>query len=78
MKTLTNTQGVRIMEAERLRHGVVLYGQVLSTDGHTWYAVKKERAGRDRFTYRCACLGNFLGGAICRHIEALKQVEAKR
>ena len=78
MKTLMRNAGVRIMEAERLRHGIVLYGQVLSTDGRTWYAVKKERAGRDRFTYHCACLGNFLGGAICRHIETLKAVEAKR
>ena len=79
MKTLMGNQGVRIVEAERLRHGIVSYGQVLSTDGHTWYTVKKVRLGADRFHYACTCAGSFLSGCpACQHIEALKQVEAKR
>ena len=78
MKTLVR-KGVRIMEAERLRHGIVLYGQVLSTDGHTWYTIKKVRWGADRFRYACTCPGSFLAGcAACKHIEDLKQVEARR
>jgi len=79
MKTFMRNQGVRIMEAERLRHGVVLYGQVLSTDGHTWYTIKKVRLGANRFRYACTCPGSFLSGcATCRHVETLKAAEATR
>lgn len=78
MKTLMRNQGVRLMAAERLRHGIVLYGQVLSTDGHTWYTIKKVHCGANRFRYACTCPGSFLSGSpACRHIEALKQVEAR-
>ena len=79
MKIVGRNASVRIIEAERLRHGIVLYGQVLSTDGHTWHLVKKTHVGADRFRYACTCPGNFLAGCpACKHIEALKQVEARR
>ena len=79
MKTLMRTAGVRIMEAERLRGGILLYGSVRSDDGSSWYLVKKVRWGANRFRYACTCAGSFLSGcAACKHIEALKQVEAKR
>ena len=61
------------------RGDIVLYGQVLSSNGSTWYTVKKERLGRYQFEYRCTCAGNFLGAyPLCRHLAAFKLAEAAR
>lgn len=72
------TQGVSIVQAKELRHGIVLYGQVIASDGKTSYIVKKKRTGKYRFTYYCNCPGNFLGEyQPCRHIAAFKLVESE-
>ena len=61
------------------RGNIVLYGNVLSSDGNTWYTVKKTRLGRYQFAYRCTCAGNFLGEyPICRHLAAFKLAEVNR
>lgn len=70
------TTGVSVRKPNTARNGVVLYGQVRSSDGESWYTVKKVRLGTHRFSYACTCLGNFLGGhSPCRHIAALKLAE---
>ena len=72
------TQGVSIVKPRELRHGIVAYGQVRSSEGETWYTVKKKRTGKYRFTYYCTCLGNFLGEYHpCRHIAVFKLVEVE-
>ena len=61
------------------RGNIVIYGQVLSSDGSTWYTVKKERLGRYQFAYHCTCAGNFLDEyPICRHLAAFKLAEINR
>ena len=61
------------------RGNIVLYGQVLSSDGNTWYTVKKTRLGRYQFSYHCTCAGNFLGEhPICRHLAAFKLAEVNQ
>ena len=61
------------------RGNIVLYGSVLSSDGNTWYRVKKERLGRYQFAYHCTCTGNFLGEyPICHHLAAFKLAEVNR
>ena len=73
----TLTTGVSVRMPHAVRNGVVLYGQVRSSDGGSWYTVKKVRLGAYRFSYACTCLDNFLGGySPCRHIAALKLTEA--
>jgi len=73
------TTGVSARKPDTLRNGVVLYGQVRSSDGESWYTVKKVRLGTHQFSYACTCLGNFLGGhSLCRHIAALKLAEVGR
>ena len=70
------TQGVSIVKAKEPRHGITLYGQVVSSDGRTRYTVKKKRTGKYRFTYYCSCPGSFLGEyAPCRHIALFKLAE---
>ena len=61
------------------RGNIVLYGSVLSSDGSTWYTVKKTRLGSYQFAYHCTCAGNFLGEhPICRHLAAFKLAEVNR
>lgn len=73
------TQGVSIVKPQALRNGIALYGQVRSSDGRTWYTVKKKRTGKYRFTYDCSCPGNFLGEYHpCRHIAIFKLAESER
>lgn len=70
---------VSLRVPQEARGNVVLYGQVLSSDGSTWYTVKKERCGRYQFEYRCTCVGQFLGEyPICRHLAAFKLAEANQ
>jgi hypothetical protein len=70
-------QGVSVVKAKALRHGIALYGQVCASDGRTWYTVKKKRTGKYRFTYYCSCPGSFLGEYHpCRHIALFKLAEA--
>ena len=72
------TQGVSIVKPHTLRHGIVLYGRVASSDGDTSYLVKKKRTGAYRFTYYCSCPGSFLGEYHpCRHIAVFKLVESE-
>lgn len=71
------TQCVSVVKPKELRHGITAYGQVVSSDGHTSYIVKKKRTGRYRFTYYCNCPGSFLGEYHpCRHIAVFKLAEA--
>ncbi len=72
------TQGASIVKPQEIRHGITLYGQVASSDGKTWYIVKKKRTGKYRFTYYCNCPGSFLGEYHpCRHITVFKLVETE-
>jgi hypothetical protein len=67
---------VSLKVPQEARHGIVAYGQVLSSDGKTSYIVKKKRTGKYRFTYYCSCPGSFLGGhRLCRHIAIFKLAE---
>ena len=69
MTKVALTAGVSVRMPQDVRNGVVFYGQVRSSDGESWYTVKKVRLGNQRFSYACTCLGNFLGGhSPCRHI----------
>jgi len=71
--------GVSLRVPREARGNIVLYGSVLSSDGNTWYTVKKERLGRYQFAYHCTCAGNFLGEhPICRHLAAFKLAEVNR
>ena len=70
---------VTLRAPREARGNIVLYGSVLSSDGSTWYTVKKERLGRYQFTYRCTCAGNFLGEyPICHHLAAFKLAEVNQ
>ncbi len=72
------TQGVSIVKAKALRHGIAAYGQIRASDGKTSYIVKKKRTGKYRFTYYCNCPGSFLGEYHpCRHIALFKLVETE-
>jgi hypothetical protein len=72
------TQGVSVVKPQEVRHGIVLYGQVIASDGTTSYLVKKKRTGAARFTYYCSCPGSFLGEYHpCRHIALFKLCEGE-
>jgi len=74
-----SSRSVSVTRPQALRSGIVLYGQVLASDGRSWYTVKKKRTGTARFTYACTCLGSFLGEhPLCRHIAIFKLVESQR
>ena len=76
-RLLSQTQGVSIVKPQEVRHGITLYGQVVSSDGRTSYIVKKKRTGKYRFTYYCSCPGSFLGEYHpCRHIALFKLAES--
>ena len=67
---------VRMVTPQTIRHRIVRYGQVRSSDGATCYLVKETRSESSQRSYTCTCLGSFLGGYRCWHIAAFQLAEA--
>lgn len=61
---------------QTIRHRIVCYGQVRSSNGAVWYLVKATRRRVSQRVYTCTCSGSFLGGHLCQHIAAFKLAEA--
>ena len=66
---------VKLVRPLEIKHGRVLYGDVLS--GDHFYPVAKVRYGKS-YSYRCGCEGHIKGGVrICKHIAAFVVLERK-